>query len=62
LAIAVGFVVRKEEQLVLLDRPANGSAQLVQILERLRDAVLIVEPIVGREIVVAVVPVRISVE
>ena len=55
--VAVQLVVGVEEQLVLDDAPAESGAGLVQIEKRILNPGLVVEPVVGSERAVAVVPV-----
>ena len=51
-----------EEQLVLADGSADISAELILIEEGPPDAGLVIEPVVGREVVVPVVPENLAVE
>src|ERR1039458_5744992 len=53
---ADGLVAGVEEQFVLADGSADIAAELILIEERPPDAGLVVEPVVGREMVIAVVP------
>ena len=59
---ADGLVAGVEEQLVLADGSADVAAELILIEERPPDAGLVVEPVVGREVVVAVVPENLAVK
>jgi hypothetical protein len=45
--IAPSIIVKEEEKLVSLDRPADAAAKLVADERRTRNAVLVVEEIVG---------------
>ena len=58
LPVPESLVVRVEEQLVLDDVAAQRRAKLILVQKRLGNSVFVVEPVVRRQRVVAVIPVR----
>ena len=57
LPVSERLIVRVEEELVLDDAPTQRAAELVLVQERLGDAIFVVKPGIGRERIVAVVPI-----
>src|SRR5689334_21344284 len=54
---AISFVVTEVEQLVFHDRAADETAELVEIQGRSRDAIFVIEPVVGSKVAVPVEPI-----